>query len=222
MRILLAGDEDALAGIRNELRNTYTVDAFDGEDASPLILEFTDYDAIILYSKITNTNIYSLCSAIRKDNASVPIILLHSATQKINIIRFLNCGADLCLEKETTSLEKLNSYIRVFIRRNNNLSNSKTLNHGPLTLDLISRKVFINNVSIDLRKKEYALLEFLLLNRGKIISEEKILDHVWDRGVYVFSNTLAVHIRSIRNKIDQPNQKSLIKTIKGVGYTIET
>ena len=105
------------------------------------------------------------------------------------------------------------------IRTRHLLSNKEIVRFGPFTANLIDRVVKRGRTELALTRREYDVLIYLILNKGKIISKEELLEHVWNQGIYVFSNTVEVHIKRLRNKLITDSGNPIIKTVRGFGYT---
>lgn len=132
----------------------------------------------------------------------------------------LDCGADAILSKPPDYRE-IHAYIRSFVRKNSDLSSDCVVEICNLSVDLNEKRVERAGKAIRLRRKEYELLECLVLSRNKVLSKTQLLESIWEDGICVSSNTLEVHIKSLRDKIDKPFEKQLIKTVYGFGYKLE-
>jgi DNA-binding response OmpR family regulator len=115
---------------------------------------------------------------------------------------------------------ELDAQLRALIRRNS-LSPNPVVTIGKITLDSSQRRVVFGGKVVPLRKKEYEILEYLILNRGKVVSKEMLLEHVWDNGIYSFTNIVEVHIRNIRLAMREFTPDGIIRTVKGFGYIME-
>jgi two-component system OmpR family response regulator len=131
----------------------------------------------------------------------------------------MDCGADMVLTKPV-EVRALRACLRNLIKKDHHKPGKNTLQVGDLRLNLRTRKVTRSEVEIVLRRKEYEILECLMLNAGNIVSKELLLEHAWDYGLEVMSNTLEVHIRNLRNKIDRPFGTKTIRTVRGFGYKV--
>lgn len=221
MRILLVEDERDLAvTIKEQLEQVCPVDlAFTGQDGEYLV-RVNDYDLIILDVGLPDISGIEVCKRIRKHNTHSSILMLtgHDGIQKK--VLALDCGADDYVIKPF-SIDELKARIRALLRRKERSMSSHLLKIDDLILNAQSKIVTRGNVVIPLRRKEFLLLEFLLRNRGKVITREMILDHVWEDTEEPLTNTIDVHIKYLRDQIDKPFSKKLIRTIHGLGYKID-
>lgn len=222
MRILVIEDDKKIAnslkkGLEQE---TFSVDvAYDGISGYDYAAAET-YDLILLDLMLPGMNGLEICERLRKKENNTPILMLTAKDDIPDKVTGLNMGADDYLTKPF-SFEELLARIKALLRRPHNSVNTK-LKCNDLVLDTISYKVQRNNTEIKLSKKEYALLEYLMRNKGKILTKEQIMEHVWDFDSNILPNTVEVYIRYLRNKIDKPFKKNenLIKTVRGFGYQL--
>lgn len=145
--------------------------------------------------------------------------MLSVKSEMITKVDLLNRGADDYLTKPF-SLEELLARIRALLRRPSSLS-SEVLNIDDLTIDIKGHKVTRGTKEIYLTRKEFMLLEYLIKNKGAVVSRGILIEHVWDMNVDPFSNTIESHILNIRKKISSKGRRDLIQTIPGVGYKIQ-
>lgn len=221
MRILIVEDDRKVArfltqGLKEE---QYAVDlARNGEEALRLAQTY-DYDVIILDIMLPKKDGFSVCREIRQQEIFTPILMLTAKDALEDKVKGLSEGADDYLTKPF-SFEELLARIKALMRRTQEYRTA-LLQAGDLTLDPFRRVVKRGPKKIDLTGKEFALLEYLLRNRGRIVSSTMILEHVWERDFYGESNIVNVYINRLRQKIDQGFDKKLIRTIRGHGFTIE-
>ncbi len=222
MRVLIVEDEKELAF---ELKKTLEKEKFtvkivyNGNDAIEKILS-EKFDLIILDIMLPEINGYEVLKFIRNENINTPVLML---TAKIDIedkVRGLDLGADDYLTKPFSVAELL-ARIRAILRRaggeHNNIINIK-----DLKLDLKAKEIFFNNIKLDLTPKEYLILEFLILNKGKPVSKYDIAEHIWGDSYDIFStsNFVEVHVKNIRKKLKKFTIKEIIETVRGFGYKI--
>ncbi|HEX2962373.1 MAG TPA: response regulator transcription factor [Ignavibacteriales bacterium] len=221
MKVLIVEDEKKVASfIRKGLEEEYyTVDvAFDGRQGRELALS-QEYDLIILDIMLPYINGIMLLEEIRRSRISTPVLLLTARQSVENKVEGLDAGADDYLTKPF-AFEELLARIRALLRRKET-EKSLSLKAGDLTLDLQTHSVKRNGVEISLTPKEYAVLEFLLRNKNKVISRTRLSEHVYDYHFDTDTNVIDVYINKLRNKIDKDFEKQLLYTIRGVGYSIK-
>lgn len=221
LKLLLLEDEEMLSSvIAKGLRKLgYAVDtAFDGEEALYLY-EINSYDLLILDLNVPHIDGLAVLKKIRKIDEITKILIL-SARSKVNDrIIGLDSGANDYLIKPF-DFGELEARIRNLLRRTF-VQKSPVLICKNLKLDTSTKKVYWDNISIELTKKEYSILEYLLMNKNKVISAEDIIEHVWDSEFDPFSNVLRYHIHTLKKKLAQYSELDLIKTVRGQGYIIE-
>jgi len=220
MRLLVVEDEKKL----NELitkklkKEYYGVDScFDGEEAIRYV-EGTEYDAIILDIMLPKLDGFEVIKRIRAKKNKVPILLLTARDNIDDKVKGLDYGADDYLVKPFI-FEELMARIRVLLRRNSgNADNVVTI--ANLKVDLDAKTVFRDDLLIKLSGREYSILEYLIRNKGKILSRERIEDHIWNYDYEGGTNVIDVYIRYLRKKIDDSYTPKLIHTIRGLGYVL--
>ena len=220
MRLLVVEDEKKL----NELitkklkKEYYGVDScFDGEEAIRYV-EGTEYDAIILDIMLPKLDGFEVIKRIRAKKNKVPILLLTARDNIDDKVKGLDYGADDYLVKPFI-FEELMARIRVLLRRNSgNADNIITI--ANLKVDLDAKTVFRDDLLIKLSGREYSILEYLIRNKGKILSRERIEDHIWNYDYEGGTNVIDVYIRYLRKKIDDNYTPKLIHTIRGLGYVL--
>jgi DNA-binding response OmpR family regulator len=222
MRILIIEDEKKLAdSIKKGLeQESYAVDtAYEGSDGFGLAVT-CDYDLIILDLMLPGMDGMDICRKLREKNIDTPIIMLTARGQIKDRVEGLNAGSDDYLVKPF-AFEELLARIKALSRRPKN-NTGLVFSINDLKLNTLYYKVTRYGKEIRLSKKEYALLEFLMRNKGKILTKKQIIDHVWDYDADILPNTVEVYIGYLRDKIDRPFKKSkpLINTIRGFGYRI--
>ena len=221
MRILVVEDEKKVASfIKKGLEEEYySVDtAYDGKEGFRLAVN-EEYDLIILDVMLPFKDGFTLLKELRAQNVLTPVLFLTAKDSLTDKIGGLNLGADDYLTKPF-SFEELVARVRALLRR---ISVSKTtdLKAGDLILDTQSHKVLRNGNEITLTPKEYAILEYLIRNKNKIISRTILTEHVYDYHFDTDTNVIDVYINKIRNKIDKGFEKQLLNTVRGIGYMIK-
>lgn len=221
MRILVIEDEVKLAtAVKKALTlQSYAVDTVhDGEEGFDLAV-MEEYDCIISDIMLPSMDGVELCKKLREEGIKTPILLLTAKGELEDKTAGLDIGADDYMTKPF-SFEELFARVRALIRRRYDTT-QLVLSVDNLTLNTATKQVLSNGESISLSVKEFAILEYLLQNKGVPVSKETIIQHVWEYDTDTLPSTVEVHIKNIRAKIDTPSQTSLIITIRGVGYMIE-
>ena len=202
-------------------QEAYAVDvAYDGEYGFDLAAT-EDYDVIILDLLLPKMDGVTLCKKLRKEeDIHTPILMLTAKGQLNDKIEGLNAGADDYLVKPFAFAELL-ARIRALTRRPKQVLDN-VLSCKDLTLNTLTFEVKRAGKQIRLTKKEFALLEYLLRHKGRTLTKDQIINHVWDYDADILPNTVEVYIGYLRNKIDRPfkNKPPLIHTVRGFGYKI--
>lgn len=221
MRILVAEDEGELTRlIRCTLEDEgYAVDAvLDGQSALDY-LQAGEYDAVILDIMMPKLDGLTVLRRYRSGGGRSPVIFLTARDAIDDRVEGLDSGADDYLVKPFSFAELL-ARVRVLLR-NKGEQKSNTLTVADLTLDLSSHRVTRGGKEIELSSKEFAILEYMMLNEGTILSRESFRNHVWSWDYEGESNVVDVYIRFLRKKIDDGFEKKLIQTVRGSGYMIK-
>jgi DNA-binding response OmpR family regulator len=222
MRILVVEDEHKIANaIKKGLeQEAFAVDvAYEGESGLDLAAT-EEYDLIILDLMLPGLGGLEICQKLRREQIHTPILILTAKGQLEDKVEGLNSGADDYLVKPFAFAELL-ARIRALTRRPKS-SLEPVLNVADLTLSTLAFGVKRGGRSITLSKKEFALLEYLLRQKNRVVTKEQIIAHIWDYDADVLPNTVEVYIGYLRNKIDKPfkNKPPLIQTVRGFGYKI--
>ncbi|WP_026478717.1 response regulator transcription factor [Alkaliphilus transvaalensis] len=221
MKILLVEDEEMLSAIiAKGLRKVgYAVDTvFDGEEALDHY-EIHEYDIIILDLNIPKIDGLDVLRTIRKKDSDQKILILSARTKVNERILGLDEGANDYLIKPF-DFGELEARIRNLLRRNFS-GTPTTIMLNNFIIDTNAKKVICNNDVLNLTRKEYNIFEYLIMNKNKIISAEKLVEHIWDSEFDPFSNTLRYHIHTLKKKLYNFSNEEVIKTIRGQGYIIE-
>jgi DNA-binding response OmpR family regulator len=221
VRILLAEDEKDLNDIITQKLTSdgYSVDCcFNGQDAID-ILSYTEYDVIILDIMMPKADGYTVLQALRNTGNTTPVLFLTAKDAVADRVKGLDSGANDYLVKPF-SFEELTARIRALMRTSFGMTNN-ILIVSDLTLDCATHIVKRAEKEIILSAKEYALLEYLMHNRGIILSREKIEDHIWNFDYEGGTNVVDVYISYLRKKIDEGYKEKLIHTIRGRGYVLK-
>jgi DNA-binding response OmpR family regulator len=220
VRILVVEDEKDLAdAIANGLsQKGYPVDtAYDGNEALNQF-EINSYDLIILDLNLPGVNGLDICRKIRSEKSKVGILILTARAGLDDRVLGLDLGADDYLIKPFHFPELL-ARVRAILRREGE-SRKVILRLDNLVLDPNSCNVLIDDRKLLLTTKELAILEYLMRNSGRVISQEELLEHIWNEDANLFTQTIKVHINNLRNKFKSEGKEDLIRTIKGKGYII--
>lgn len=221
MHILVIEDDERIANNVKKLLESadyQTTISKNGEDGLYQALEET-YDVIILDWMLPDQDGIEICKKIRLKKNTTPIIMLTAKSQLENKIEGLNVGADDYLTKPFDGQELL-ARIKALIRRQSGKSQSPIIKIQRLEINTNTTVVKLDGKEIQLAPKEFALLEYLAVNKGRVIDRMSLLHHVWGEDIDEFSNTIDVHIRYLRQKIDDNREKKLIQTVKNRGYML--
>ena len=222
MRILLIEDEHKIAQAlkRGLEQESYAVDlVFDGERGMARALR-GQFDLLIIDRMLPGVSDgLEICREVRKAGMHQPVLMLTARDKTNDRVEGLDNGADDYLIKPF-SFEELLARIRALLRRpNQNIGT--VIQVGKLELRPDTFEVKRNGSSVSLSNKEFALLEYLMRNKGRIVSKQQIIEHVWNFDADILPNTVEAFIASLRQKIDRPfNESPLIKTVRGFGYQL--
>lgn len=220
MRLLVVEDERDLNRVISKrlMKEGYSVDScYDGEEA----LEYIgagEFDAVILDIMMPKLNGIEVVKAMRAEKNTTPVLFLTAKDSVSDRVTGLDAGAEDYLVKPF-AFEELLARIRVMLRKQAN-EVTNIFNIADLSVDIATRQVRRGSDSIDLSAKEFDILEYLIRNKGIVLSREKIENHVWNFDYSGGTNVVDVYIRYLRKKIDAPYEKKLIKTIRGAGYVL--
>jgi len=222
MRILLVEDEITISNfIRDGLvEEGFAVDIADnGKKGLQLALNnLEEYDVIVLDWMLPGMSGIEICRAIRHENKGVPIIFITARDAVDDVVFGLDSGANDYIRKPF-SFEELLARIRVLMRRNEN--DSVVFTAGSIELDIEKHTVMRSGQLVELTQKEFALLEYLLRNKGKVCRRTRIIEKVWDIHFDYDNSVIDVYINALRKKLDVAGQPSFITTVRGVGYKID-
>jgi len=224
MRILVLEDEKKINDIivKTLKQEKYGVDScFDGEEALDYIFS-VEYDIILLDIMLPKKNGFEVMESMRKKGIKTPVLFLTARDQIEDRVKGLDLGADDYLVKPF-AFEELLARIRVVLRKNSvsGEDSGNILKIANLTVDCNKHEVFRDEISIKLSAKEFSILEYMMRNKGRVVSKEKIEEHVWDFDYEGGSNIVEVYIKFLRKKIDNDFSPKLIHTIRRVGYVLK-
>ena len=221
MRILLVEDDEKIAGfIVKGLRSAgFAVDhAGDGQEGLNMAV-FEPYDLLVVDIMLPLLDGLSLIRALRGKGVNTPVIILSAKDRVDDRVRGLEAGGDDYLTKPFAFSELL-ARIQALIRRTSGMTDPTTLTCGDLTMNLMKREVIRAGRRMDLQPLEYSLLEYLLINCGRVVSKTMIMEHVWDYNFDPMTNVVEVRICRLRDKVDKGFQDKLIHTVRGAGYVM--
>lgn len=221
MRILLVEDNRPLIGIieKRLSEEGYSVDScIDGDEGMGFAGSY-DYDLAILDIMLPKISGFEILKAIKSRNPLTPVLLLTAKDSVSDKVAGLDAGADDYLVKPF-AFDELLARVRALLRRQTDIESS-VLSIADLSLDLLTRKVQRGSKEITLTAKEFALMEYLLRNKQRVLTRGQIADHVWNYSFDSGTNVVDVYIRYLRRKIDDGESLKLIQTIRGVGYALK-
>lgn len=223
MRVLLVEDDSNLAlYIRQGLKSeNYVVDHIPDAHRALLKAQNTNYGLVVLDIILPDRSGIDLCHDLRKLKGDIPIIFLTAVGDMETKLRAFEAGADDYITKPFSFMEFL-ARIKAVVRRNIGKEHGENLIQlGDLTIDPRAHTVVRMGKTIHLRNKEFQLLTFLAKNKGKVFSRATILEQVWENHLNLLNTTVDVHIRWLREKMDEGFDTQLIHTIHGVGYKVD-
>ncbi|HEY7834204.1 MAG TPA: response regulator transcription factor [Ktedonobacterales bacterium] len=224
MHILIVEDEQRLATLLRRVltEERHAVDlAYDGPAGLNLAASDT-YDLVILDLMLPGMDGLQICKALRGAGIQVPVLMLTARGAVEDRVAGLNVGADDYLVKPFAMEELLARVAALLRRRGQGFDAATQLQVSDLTLDLLRHEARRDGRVIELTAKEFSLLEFLMRHPGQVLTRTQIIDHVWRYDLDALSNVVDIYIHYLRDKIDRGSAHPLIKTVRGVGYRIES
>lgn len=221
MKLLLIEDEiDMVTALAKGFRKKgYRVDmAIDGKEGLELYY-INEYDVIILDLNLPSMDGLDILRAIRKNDNRQKVLILSARSAVEHKIEGLDLGANDYLSKPF-DFGELEARVRSLLR-SNVILHDVVLQCGPVSIDTQLKQVCASGSIVELAPKEYAILEYLAINMDKVISSEKIIEHVWDSETNYFSDSVKVHVSNIRKKLKEVCGTELITTVRGYGYLIK-
>jgi heavy metal response regulator len=220
MRLLLIEDEEKVARfiVKGLEAERFAVDvALEGDKGLELAQTYS-YDLIILDLMLPGLSGTDVLRSVRQGNERVPVLILTARDALSDKVQHFEIGADDYLTKPFAFAELL-VRVKALLRRGA-VSRANLLRVADLEIDRLTQQVRRGGRKIELTGKEYALLEYLMTNAGRVLSRTMIIEHVWDLSFEGATNIVDVYVRHLRNKIDEPFERKLIRTVRGVGYAI--
>lgn len=221
MKILLIQQEqEGLSALKTVLRGQFLLESSSSMEEGEYLAETNEYALVILAPTLASETSKQICRTLRMKHIDTPLLVLSPIKTTKEQIATLDAGADGFLSVPVQHAELI-THIKVLMRRSHVKQIEHIITIDGLVLDTIHKKVTRDGKLIQLRRKEYDLLEYFMRNPGRIISREMILNHVWTNAYEAYTNTIDVHVKYLRDQIDKPFERKLIKTIHGFGYKID-
>jgi DNA-binding response OmpR family regulator len=222
MRLLVVEDDRKIASfvVKGLKENGFAVDhAPDGEEGL-VMAQGAPYDAAVVDIMLPGKDGLSVVQELRAQKINIPVIFLSARASVDDRIKGLQSGGDDYLVKPFAFSELL-ARVQALIRRASNATEPTTVTVGDLTLNMLTREVTRAGRAVELQAREFALLEYLARNAGKLVSKTLILEHVWDYSFDPQTNVVDVLVCRLRNKIDRDFENKMIHTVRGVGYVLK-
>lgn len=221
MKILYIDDNRLLIdSVKKLLGSAYIVDhtctGREGIEKAAAI----NYALILLDLGLPDMTGLEVCQELRRASVSAPMLVLTIQKDPATSVRLLDGGADDYMTKPFNG-NVLKARIAALLRRGQDMREEKVIGVGDLTVNITRRQVWRSGKIISLRKKEFDILEYMVANHGHALTRSMILDHAWEAGSEGWNNTVDVHIKHLRDKVDRPFDKALIKTAYGIGYMVD-
>jgi two-component system OmpR family response regulator len=221
VRSLLVEDDDPIAEfVARGLREAgFAVDRFADGQAGLAAAASQPYDVAIVDLMLPKLDGLSMIEELRRRRIATPVLILSARRAVDDRVRGLQAGGDDYLTKPFAFAELL-ARVQALLRRSTRSPEPTVLSVADLRLDLLSRRVTRGATPIELRPREFALLEYLMRNAGKVVSKTMILSHVWEYNFDPQTNIVDVLVSRLREKIDRPFERKLLHTVRGVGYVL--
>jgi two-component system, OmpR family, response regulator len=222
MRLLVVEDDPKIASfiVKGFKESGFAVDHYaNGAEALNYAL-VEPYSSVVLDIMLPGLDGLSLVQELRKNKVETPVLLLSAKASVDDRVRGLRSGGDDYLTKPFSFVELL-ARVEALVRRGTRMSEPSSLTAGDLTLDLLARKVSRAGKSLELQAREFALLEYLMRNAGRVVTKAMILTHIWDYSFEPQTNVVDVLVCRLRTKVDKGYAKSRIRTLRGLGYMLD-
>lgn len=221
MKLLVVEDEEMLCNIiaKGLKKCGYAVDQAEDGEAALELFGLNEYDLIVLDLNLPKIDGMEVLRNIRKSDTLVKVIILSARSEIEDRILGLDDGANDYLVKPF-DFKELEARIRCLLRQPT-IMQELEISIRELRVDIRKKTAYINQTPLELTKKEYGILEYLVLHKNSVISAECLLEHVWDSNVDMFSNTFKFHMSSLKKKISEKTTSELIRNVRGQGYIID-
>jgi len=221
VKALLVEDDASIAEfvVRGLREAGFAVDHQADGEAGLAAAARSGYDVAIVDVMLPKRDGLSLIEELRRRGVTTPVLILSARRSVDDRVRGLQTGGDDYLTKPFAFAELL-ARVQALVRRASRAPEPTTLSVEDIALDLLSRRVTRGGVALDLRPREFTLLEYLMRNAGKVVSKTMILSHVWEYNFDPQTNVVDVLVSRLREKIDRPFEKKLLHTVRGVGYVL--
>ncbi len=221
MRILVVEDDKKIASfiVKGLTQAGFAVDlAADGEEGATLA-STVPYDVAVIDIMLPKLDGFGVIARLRRDKILTPVIILSAKRSVDDRVKGLQLGGDDYLTKPFSFTELL-ARVQALIRRSQHTPEPTRLEAGDLSMDLLTREVAREGRKLDLQPREFALLEYLIRNAGRVVSKTMIIEHVWGYDFDPMTNVVDVLVSRLRNKVDRDFEKKLIQTHRGLGYVL--
>ncbi|MCE0522408.1 MAG: response regulator transcription factor [Methylacidiphilales bacterium] len=222
MRLLVVEDDPKLASfiVKGFKQSGFAVDHYaDGSEGLAYALG-EPYAAAVIDIMLPGLDGLSLVQELRKNKVMTPVLILSAKATVDDRVRGLRSGGDDYVTKPF-AFDELLARVQALVRRGSHTPEPTTLTLADLSLDLLGRKVTRAGKQLELQAREFALLEYLMRNAGRVVTKTMILSHIWDYAFDPQTNVVDVLVCRVRNKVDKGFDKKLIKTLRGMGYVLD-
>jgi DNA-binding response OmpR family regulator len=222
MRLLLVEDDSRISGflVKGLREDQHIVDLAETGPAGLDQAGHGGYDAVVLDLMLPGLDGFALCQALRRDKIDTPVLVLSARDQVRDRVRALDCGADDYLVKPF-AFEELLARLRALDRRGRNRHTSRLIAYGPITVDPVDHRVRVDGHVLSLTATEYRLLEYLVRRAEAIVTRDQLAEYVWGGEYDPCSNLADVYVGYVRRKLQARSARSLIHTVRGLGYVLK-
>jgi DNA-binding response OmpR family regulator len=222
MRLLLVEDDPRISGflVKGLREDQHIVDLAETGPAGLDQAGHGGYDAVVLDLMLPGLDGFALCKALRREKIDTPVLVLSARDQVRDRVRALDCGADDYLVKPF-AFEELLARLRALDRRGRNRQASRLIAYGPVTVDPVDHRVRVDGQVLSLTATEYRLLEYLVRRAEAIVTRDQLAEYVWGGDYDPCSNLADVYVGYVRRKLQTRSARSLIHTVRGLGYVLK-